>query len=59
MSAEIAIRHTQGKFTLDVAFTAAAGGITALFGPSGAGKSSIVHVLAGLTRPDEVIVPTP
>jgi molybdate transport system ATP-binding protein len=51
MSAEVAIRHTQGNFTLDVAFTAASGGITALFGPSGSGKSSIVHALAGLTRP--------
>ena len=53
MSAEIRIRHVQGDFTLDVAFTAAAGGVTALFGPSGAGKTSIVHALAGLTRPRE------
>lgn len=52
MSAEIAIRHTQGDFTLDVAFSAASGGVTALFGPSGSGKTSIVHVLAGLIRPD-------
>ena len=52
MSAQVAIRHTQGDFTLDVEFTAAAGGVTALFGPSGSGKSSIVHALAGLTRPD-------
>ncbi len=51
MSAEVAIRHRQGAFTLDVAFTAE-GGITALFGPSGAGKTSIVHVLAGLRRPE-------
>jgi len=51
MSAEIAIRHRQGAFLLDVAFTAGSG-VTALFGPSGAGKTSIVHVLAGLTRPD-------
>ncbi|MBN9546581.1 MAG: molybdenum ABC transporter ATP-binding protein [Alphaproteobacteria bacterium] len=51
MSAEIAIRHTRGSFTLDVAFTAASGGVTALFGPSGAGKTSIVHALAGLMRP--------
>lgn len=51
MSAEIAIHHRQGAFLLDVAFTAGKG-VTALFGPSGAGKSSIVHVLAGLTRPD-------
>ena len=53
MSAEIQIRHIRGDFTLDVAFTAATGGVTALFGPSGAGKTSIVHALAGLTRPDQ------
>ncbi len=51
MSAEVAIRHRQGAFLLDVAFTAGKG-VTALFGPSGAGKTSIVHVLAGLIRPD-------
>jgi molybdate transport system ATP-binding protein len=53
MSAEVAIRHVQGNFTLDVAFTAASGGVTALFGPSGAGKTSVVRVLAGLTRPQQ------
>ena len=53
MSAEVRIRRVQGDFTLDVAFKAAAGGVTALFGPSGAGKTSVVHALAGLTRPDE------
>lgn len=53
MSAEVAIRHAYGNFTLDVAFTAASGGVTALFGPSGAGKTSIVHALAGLMRPTE------
>lgn len=51
MSAEVAIRHSRGNFTLDVAFTAASGGVTALFGPSGSGKTSIVHALAGLMRP--------
>ncbi len=51
MSADVRIRHVQGDFTLDVAFTAASGGVTALFGPSGSGKTSIVHALAGLTRP--------
>jgi molybdate transport system ATP-binding protein len=50
MSADVAIHHRQGAFMLDVAFTAERG-VTALFGPSGAGKTSIVHVLAGLTRP--------
>ena len=53
MSAEVFVRHIQGDFTLDACFTAASGGVTALFGPSGAGKSSIVHALAGLIRPDE------
>ena len=53
MSAEVAIRHAYGNFTLDVAFTAASGGVTALFGPSGSGKTSIVHALAGLMRPTE------
>ena len=53
MSAEVAIRHAYGNFTLDVAFTAASGGVTALFGPSGAGKTSIEHALAGLMRPTE------
>ena len=52
MSADVRIQHVQGNFTLDVAFTAASGGVTALFGPSGAGKTSIVHALAGLTRPE-------
>ena len=51
MTAEVAIFHRQGAFTLDVSFKVPRG-VTALFGPSGAGKSSIVHMLAGLTRPE-------
>ncbi|MGH6828010.1 MAG: molybdenum ABC transporter ATP-binding protein [Rhizomicrobium sp.] len=51
MTAEVAIRHRQGDFLLEVAFSAPQG-VTALFGPSGAGKTSIVHVLAGLIRPE-------
>lgn len=53
MSAEVRIRHRLGDFTLDVAFSGAAGGVTALFGPSGSGKTSIVHALAGLMRPQQ------
>ena len=53
VSVEARIRHRAGGFTLDVAFEAPAGGVTALFGPSGAGKTSIVHALAGLTRPEQ------
>lgn len=52
MSVEAHIRHRHGDFTLDVAFRAQGGGVTALFGPSGSGKTSIVRALAGLMRPD-------
>jgi molybdate transport system ATP-binding protein len=38
-------------FALDVAFEARRG-ITALFGPSGSGKSTVLHLIAGLVRPD-------
>lgn len=31
----------------------AAPGLTALFGPSGSGKTSLLHMVAGLLRPDE------
>jgi len=40
----------QGGFSLDVAFEAPAGGVTALFGPSGAGKTSVLRAVAGLER---------
>jgi molybdate transport system ATP-binding protein len=38
-------------FALDLAFEAGMG-ITALFGPSGSGKSTVLHLIAGLMRPD-------
>jgi len=53
MSVEIAIRHGFGAFTLDVAFKAERGAVTALFGPSGAGKTSVVNAVAGLFKPRE------
>ena len=52
MSLDLSLRQTLGAFQLDVAFRAE-GGLTALFGRSGAGKSSLVHLVAGLARPDE------
>jgi molybdate transport system ATP-binding protein len=50
---EVKAKQQFGAFTLDVAFDAAASGITALFGRSGSGKTLTVNALAGLTRPAE------
>ena len=49
---DVALRKRLGSFVLDAAFAAPTDGVTALFGSSGAGKSTIVHAIAGLTRPD-------
>lgn len=49
---EIRIRHRQGSFELDAAFSPGSQW-TALFGPSGAGKSTVLRVLAGLIAPDQ------
>jgi molybdate transport system ATP-binding protein len=50
---EVALRHRFPGFSLDVAFTAPAEGVTALFGPSGCGKSTILAAVAGLLRPEQ------
>lgn len=50
MSIVVDIRHKQGDFTLDAAFSADLG-VTAFFGPSGAGKSTLAGLIAGLARP--------
>ncbi|MDR1946486.1 MAG: molybdenum ABC transporter ATP-binding protein [Desulfovibrio sp.] len=46
------VKRTQGRFLVDVDFTGASSGVTALYGPSGAGKSSVIGMIAGLARPD-------
>lgn len=48
---EIDVALSRVDFALQVAFTAGSG-ITALFGESGAGKSTVLHLAAGLIRPD-------
>ncbi len=52
MTLDVALRHAFPGLTLDVAFSAQAPGVTALFGPSGAGKSTVIAIVAGLLRPD-------
>lgn len=48
---DFSAKLSRGTFTLDATF-ATTGGITALFGPSGSGKTTILHLIAGLMRPD-------
>ena len=53
MSIDVSLNHDFGGFVLDVRFTIARPGVTALFGPSGAGKTTIVNALAGTFRPHQ------
>lgn len=50
------MRLERGDFSLDVRFTAASPGITALFGRSGSGKTTLVHLLAGLLKPSSGLI---
>lgn len=47
-------RYDSG-FLLDAEFSAA-GGVTAIFGPSGGGKSTVLHIIAGILRPQSGVV---
>jgi molybdate transport system ATP-binding protein len=55
MSLHLAARHRLGRIALDVTFDVGHG-LTALVGPSGAGKTTVLHVIAGLIRPDAGLV---
>ncbi|MEM8627298.1 MAG: molybdenum ABC transporter ATP-binding protein [Pseudomonadota bacterium] len=48
----IALRGALGALDLNVAFTAPARTVTALFGPSGSGKTTTLRAIAGLTKLD-------
>jgi molybdate transport system ATP-binding protein len=49
----VSVRAVIDARGLDVEFTVAPGEVLAVIGPNGAGKSSVLHVIAGLLRPDE------
>lgn len=49
---EAAFVADRDGFSVDVAFRAEAGSITALVGPNGAGKSTVIDVIAGLLPSD-------
>jgi molybdate transport system ATP-binding protein len=48
----VQLRKRRGDFSLDVNFSAATPGVTALFGRSGCGKSTLISLIAGLVEPD-------
>jgi molybdate transport system ATP-binding protein len=50
------LRLALGSFDLEVAFSAAARGVTALFGASGSGKTTVLRCLAGLLRAPQGLV---
>ncbi len=46
------LRLRRGEFDLEADFSAPTPGLTALYGRSGAGKTTLMHLLAGLLRPN-------
>lgn len=52
---QVYIQKKLPDFNLDVHFTFT-GSILVLYGPSGAGKSTILHCIAGLSRPDHGLI---
>ncbi|WP_371259168.1 sulfate/molybdate ABC transporter ATP-binding protein [Mycobacterium sp. GA-1285] len=52
----ISVRAVVEQRGVDVAFDVDAGEVLAVLGPNGAGKSTILHVIAGLVRPDAGVV---
>ncbi|WP_293241261.1 ATP-binding cassette domain-containing protein [Mycolicibacterium sp.] len=51
-SGGVEVRAVVESRDLDVEFTVAPGEVVALLGPNGAGKSTVLHVVAGLVRPE-------
>ncbi|MBV8786681.1 MAG: sulfate/molybdate ABC transporter ATP-binding protein [Mycobacterium sp.] len=53
---ELSLRAVVADRDVDVEFSVAAGEVLAVLGPNGAGKSTVLHVIAGLVRPDDGLV---
>lgn len=53
---ELRLRAVVADRQVDVEFAVSAGEVLAVLGPNGAGKSTVLHVIAGLLRPDHGLV---
>lgn len=53
---DLQLRAVVADRGLDVQFSVPGGEVLAILGPNGAGKSSVLHVVAGLLRPDVGLV---
>ncbi len=53
---EVRLVAHRGVFRLEAEFRTSEGGVIALFGPSGCGKTTLLHLIAGLLRPDSGVV---
>ncbi|OBJ00207.1 sulfate/molybdate ABC transporter ATP-binding protein [Mycobacterium sp. 1465703.0] len=53
---ELQLRAVVADRHVDVEFCVSAGEVLAVLGPNGAGKSTVLHVIAGLLRPDRGMV---
>lgn len=53
---ELQLRAVVANRNVDVEFSVSAGEVLAILGPNGAGKSTVLHVVAGLVRPDAGLV---
>jgi molybdate transport system ATP-binding protein len=52
----VALRAVVESRGVDVEFEVDAGEVLAVLGPNGAGKSTVLHIIAGLLRPDSGVV---
>ena len=56
MGLDVRIKKRLKDFELNVTFSCEEGSLLAIIGPSGSGKTTIIRILAGLQKPDQVLI---